>query len=275
VIDSKLRHPLERPLLIIYVTLNFAVLAAAILIALQGADWLNSHPVIAKYRTHVRTLALVAVFSPFAVAFTRNLQCAEIRGNSLLLSSRQLPQLHQILLRHCAVLKVNPPELYFSDSLKEPARTYSAWKKEYIVLGANLLQPDLTPILPIFSFLIGRELGSLKLGHASWLSLLLLTYIRKIPYLRNPLLRVFVYSEDRFGAYLTPDGIQGLVVLATGRLMLPSVNTEEYLAHVRRCSGLWSFMSEFATGTPPVARRIHVLLQAGFFQTENPTPFSV
>lgn len=270
-VDSRLlRHPLERPMFAVYVALNLVILAAALVLALESADWLSAHPILAKYRNHVRAIAIVAVLSPISITFLRNIRHAEVMGNSLRLSSRQLPQLHELFMRQCARLGIEPPELYFSDTIREPARAYKSWKERYVVLGTKFLQPDLNPMLPVLAFLFGRELGRLQLGHASWPTELLLTYTHKIPYMKNPLSRVFTYSEDRWGAYLAPEGLNGLVALATGRLMLPAVNIADYLSQVRGFGGAWASLGEYIDGTPPVASRINALKEAGLLRVEPP-----
>jgi hypothetical protein len=103
----------------------------------------------------------------------------------------------------------------------KPARAYRSWKCDYIVLSSKFLQPNLQPMLPVFAFWLGREIGRLRLEHASWATEFLLAYVDKIPYLSNPLRRVFTYSEDRYGAFLAPEGLPGLIGVASGRLMLP------------------------------------------------------
>ena len=90
-----------------------------------------------------------------------------------------------------------------------------SWRQQYIVLGSSFVQPDLALMRETISFLLGRELGRLRLGHASWFTDLLLAYVNKIPYLSNPLLRIFTYSEDRYGALLEPASLLGLVSIAS------------------------------------------------------------
>jgi hypothetical protein len=265
-----LRHPLERPLFALYATLNVVIVIAAFGIALQGADWAATHPILAKYHSHIRAIVTAAILGPFGMTLLRNTRHARIRGNSLPISTRQLPQVHEVFLRHCRRLEIDPPEIYYSDvATKEPVRAYKAWRIQYIVVGTRFLQPDLKPVLPVLSFLIGRELGRLRLGHASFPYDLLLSYVGKIPYLLNPLTRVFTYSEDRWGAYLAPEGIIGLAALASGRLMLPTIDLPDILSRIKNYTGAWAFTAEFVDETPPLAHRIKALLDGGFFQTET------
>jgi hypothetical protein len=269
--ESQLRHPLERPLFSAFVLLNFVVIGAALFIAIKGSGWLAEHPFLAKHGGHIRAFAIAAVIAVPGLVFLRNTRHAQVRGNSIRLSPVQLPLLHSILGRHCERLGIDrPPDLYFSDTaIKEPARAFTSWKQEYIVLSTRFLQPDLDKMREVFAFLLGRELGRLRLGHASWSTELLLSYVTKIPYVRNPILRVFTYSEDRYGAYLAPEGVLGLVALASGRLMLYEVNVPDYLRYVQAHGGIWSRLAALTSDTPHTAFRIKNLYNAGLLQSQG------
>jgi hypothetical protein len=130
------------------------------------------------------------------------------------------------------------------------------------------LQPDLQPMVPVFAFWLGREIGRLRLGHASWTTEFLLTYVDRIPHLSNPLRRVFTYSEDRYGAFLAPEGLPGLIGIASGSLMLPEVNTPDYLRQVRLYGGIWTRLAGLTQAEPPISDRIKALLEAGLWKTE-------
>jgi Zn-dependent protease with chaperone function len=125
-------------------------------------------------------------------------------------------------------------------------------------------------MLPVFAFLMGRELGRLQLGHARWVNDLLLAYIARIPYLKNPLMRLFTYSEDRWGAFLAPESLpSGLVAMAAGRRMLPEINMADYLESVHGYSSVWAFLADWTSETPPIARRINALIDAGLVAAEG------
>jgi hypothetical protein len=181
--ESRLRHRAERSLFLAFAALNVLLMAAAVFIVVfNGSDWLRAHPVLAHY---IRVLAIAAVFGVPAIVFLRNARHALVRRKSIALSPHQLPQIYAILQRHCERLHIDPlPELYVSDmNMTEPARAYRSWKCNYILLSTKFLQPDLQPMLPVFAFWLGREIGRLRLGHTSWATEFLLAYVAKIRYL--------------------------------------------------------------------------------------------
>lgn len=269
---SRLRHPWEHPLFIIFAMLNVGVFVLAIWGFWQGAEWISQHPFLERYKNHIRALAIAIAVGPFLVSFLRNARAADRIGNSVPVSPQQLPELHAIFVDHCQRLGLaHIPSLYFSDQQHEASHAYSAWKKDYIVLGTSYMQPDLRPMLPVFSFLIGRELGALQLGHTTFGHDLLLSYVSKIPVLRVPLHRVFTLSEDRWGAYLAPDqSLQALVAMASGRRVFPRINVNEHLQHVRAYRGRWTTINEFVAETPTIASRILALDHAGLLSLDQP-----
>ena len=265
--ESQLRHPAERPLFLAFAVLNVLLMAAAVFIVLSDSNWLRAHPHLAGY---IRVLAIGAVFGIPAIVFLRNTRHALVRGKSIALSPQQLPQIYAILQRHCERLAIDPlPELYVSDmNMAQPARAYRSWKCDHIVLSSKFLQPNLQPMLPVFAFWLGREIGRLRLEHATWATEFLVTYVARIPYLSNPLRHVFTYSEDRYGAFLAPEGLPGLIGVASGRRILPEVNASDYLKQVRRYGGIWARLATMTEPEPPVSQRIKALFETGLWNTE-------
>jgi hypothetical protein len=241
--ELQLRHPKERPLFWAFAILNVLLMAVAIFIVLEGSDWLLAHPHLAQYRGRIRALAIAAVVGFPATIFLRNTRHALIRGKSIALSPQQLPQICAILQRHCERLSIDPlPELYFSDmNMPKPAQAYRSWKCDYIVLSSKFLQPNLQPMLPVFAFWIGREIGCLRLNHVSW---------------RTELLLVF----------LAPEGLPGLIGIASGRLMLPEVSPSDYLKQVSGYGGIWARFASMGGTEPVVSDRIKALMDSGLLK---------
>ena len=187
---------------------NVLLFAGAILLVKYGGDWLEARPILAKYAKELQTLAGAMLFSPVAIVFLRNTRRAKIRANSARVSSDQFPEIHAVLEQFCAALGVHPaPELYVWEDAPDFSSAGSAWKTHYIVLKPKPLLKDLSAGRDIIEFLIGRELGRIRLGHTRWWDELLTTYVVKIPVLRNPLLQVRMLSQDRYGARLASSAV--------------------------------------------------------------------
>ncbi len=208
--ESRLRHRRERPIFFVSVVINLALMGLALYLVTYGSDWLKRFPRLAERAENVRGLALAAVLAIPTLPLMRNLRRAHVRGHSIQVSSHQLPNIHAKLVQQCGMIGMPVPELYVSDeAIKEDARGYSAWKCDYIVLSTKYLDRDLQGSREVIAFLLGRELGRIRLGQAAWWDEMLLAYIVLVPVLRRPLRRIRAYSRDRYGAVLAPEGLKG------------------------------------------------------------------
>jgi hypothetical protein len=271
--ESGLRHPAERPIVIASVLMNALLLVGAILLLKYGSDWLDAHPRLNEYATELKTLAGAMLFSPVALVFLRNTRRAAVRANSVRVSAEQFPEIHAVLERFCAALGVHPaPELYVWEDAPELSSASSAWKAHYIVLKAKPLLRDLSAGRDIIEFLVGRELGRIRLGHTRWWDELLTTYVVKIPLLRNPLFHVRTLSHDRYGARLASSAMRGLGIYSTGPGQIDNTNMAAFAREMRAYRGLWQMVAGLIRSQPHVALRIRALSKAGFLEPGRESP---
>jgi hypothetical protein len=273
--ESALRNPREWPIFVTSAALNLVIMAGAVVLAAHGTEELRRFPRLASIVGHrieeLRALAIAAVFALPAVIFLRNLRRASIRGGSVRLSSDQLPEIHDVLVRYCARLGMKPiPRLYLTDeAFKGDARAFSSWDGDYIVLGTKYLNRELAESHEVVAFLLGRELGTLRLGHTRWWNEALIAYVVRIPILRRPLRRVRAFSRDRYAAFLAPEGLRGLLVVASGGSQLPNINISAWLEQVREYEGFWAWLSAKLREAPHVADRVRALYAAGLFRSNG------
>lgn len=265
--ESRLRHPLERPITLASFLINVLLFAAAILLVKYGGDWLQAHPVLAKYSKELQTLAGAMLFSPVAVAFLRNTRRAAIRANAARVAADQFPEILAVLDQQCAALGVHPaPELYVWDDAPDSSSASSAWKTHYIVIKAKPVPKDLSAGRDIIEFMVGRELGRIRLGHTRWWDELLTTYVVKIPILRNPLLQIRMLSQDRYGARLASSALRGLVMHATGPGLIDQTNLAAFVRQARASRSFWQAVAGLIRSQPHLALRIRALSNAGFLE---------
>jgi len=264
--EAELVHPAERPTFVASVILNFVLLAAAIAIIVHPPALDKRLPIIGKEIGLIRVLAVSAVIGIPLLVFRRNRREAYIRGNSVRLSETQFPEIYAILEDQCRRLGMTEvPELFITDSAIKPySQAYSSWRENYIILHQNIFDVDYRKELDVVAFLLGHELGAIRLGHTEVRNEMLLTYISSIKWLANPLERVRIFSRDRYGAYLAPMGFRGALILAVGRRLLDDVNIEDYLAQMRRYGSIWAFVNTFVEPRPILLLRLQELRKAGF-----------
>ncbi|MGL5133292.1 MAG: M48 family metallopeptidase, partial [Planktothrix sp.] len=90
-------------------------------------------------------------------------------ASSILVSEKQLPHLHQLLLDACQILDLEPPQLYIRQNPVPNAYTFAMrGKQPFIVIHTSLIEL-LTP--EEIQAVIAHELGHLKCEHGVYLTL--------------------------------------------------------------------------------------------------------
>ena len=90
-------------------------------------------------------------------------------ASSVLISDKQLPHLHQLLLDACKILDLEPPQLYLQQNPVPNAYTFAMrGKKPFIMLHTSLVEM-LTP--EEIQAVIAHELGHLKCEHGVYLTM--------------------------------------------------------------------------------------------------------
>jgi hypothetical protein len=268
-----IRHPRERKVLLLSALANLAIVAAVVAALMFAPDWLKAHPRVHAAAQRVQTAAVLAVLLLPAVAFLRRGRRALLHENSVRLGRDQVPEIFSILESHCRVLGLTRvPELYVSTGATSELSYAMSFvgAKAAIVLGADLFAGlgRIEDRSDAIAFVLGHELGRLRLGHASWWQELFLGYLKRIPVLRLPLLTVETFSRDRFGALLAPDGIRGLVLQAVGGDLLDDTNVAAYVHQAMEGPSRWSRLASLGRSGPHVSSRVRALYRAGFFQLE-------
>ena len=262
-----LRHPAENPMFILMVVLNFAILAvlidflaSAALIppALRGTNW------EATWRAVAGAIILVAP----AIMVVRQVQRASIRGTAVRLSRTQFPDLYASVDDFAATLGVKPTPAVFLSNGNGTLNAFAAqsgWTNNYVVLSNELFANLRNDNREGTRFILGHEIGHIRLHHvALWYSLVL-CYSQLIPVLGPTLSRLREYSCDRNGAALEPKGELGLILLTAGRYAADNVQASELVDQGRHLGGFWVGISQLPRSHPWTVRRIWRLHQLGLF----------
>lgn len=264
--EQALRHSAELPCFVVAVLFNFLLMALAIALILHPPVWDRTHPIIGKEISLLRLLAFSALVGIPGAVLIRNRRRALVIGSSVRFSDTQFPEIYSLLVEQCRRIGMAElPELYLTSSTIETlSAAFSSWRTNYIVLHQTILDVDYRKSLDIAGFAIGQQLGAIRLGHTAWWNDMLLTYVSALKWPAYPLERMRVYSRDRYGAYLAPTGFRGLLIYATGRRLMDSVNIDDYLEQVNQYEGTWSRVALFTRRMPPVFLRLRELKRAGY-----------
>jgi Zn-dependent protease with chaperone function len=204
----------------------------------------------------------------------RQLTRAGIRGSVVRLSRRQFPDIHALKEDFAQRLGLQrEPEIFLmSGNGALNAFAASTFGYDFVVIHSELFSNTYEKNKEALAFIIGHELGHLRLGHTRLWYQLSTAYVDRVPLLGGVLSQAREFSCDRHGAYLAPQGEQGLVLLAAGRYVYKEVDVEELLEQARGFRGLWPIVAQLPQQHPFTVRRLKVLYDAGFFEApaENP-----
>jgi Zn-dependent protease with chaperone function len=262
-----LRHPAENPTFILMVILNFAILAvlidflastALIPPALRGTDW----------EATIRAVAGAIILVAPAIMVVRQVQRASTRGTAVRLSRTQFPDLYASVDDFAATLGVRPaPAVYLGNGngTLNAFAAQSGWTNNYVVLSNELFANLRNDNREGTRFILGHELGHIRLHHVALWYQLVLCYSQLIPILGPTLSRLREYSCDRNGAALESKGELGLVLLTAGRYAADNVHVSELVDQGRHLGGFWVGISQLPRSHPWTVRRIWRLHQLGLF----------
>jgi len=273
----QLRNPYEIPLYVLSVLVNLLIISF-ILIGALLLGYLNvlageplSGPAVDAIRVAFLALLLLV---PGLVVY-RQLTRAGTRGSAVRLSLRQFPDIYAVKDDFARRLNLRrDPEIYvMSGNGASNAFAASTFGYDFVVIHSELFSNTYEKNKEALAFIIGHELGHLRLGHTRLWYQLSTAYVDRVPLLRGFLSRARELSCDRHGAYLAPQGEEGLVLLAAGRYVYKQVDVEQLLEQAQRFRGFWPTVAQLPQSHPFTVRRIRVLHDAGFFEaaTENPS----
>jgi Zn-dependent protease with chaperone function len=262
----RLRHPAEVPLLIFMVVRNL-IIVAAILEAAAVLPFLPERLQDSGWAVAIRgALISLLLFIP-ALMVVRETQRASTRGTAVQLSERQYPELYQTAedFTHTLGLRRRPEIFLANGNGALNAFAAQATGYDYVVLSNELFANLYDRNRDGLGFILGHELGHIRLHHVALWYQLAVAYSQWIPLLGPGLSRLREYSCDRHGAFLSPRGARGLVLLASGRYTETEVDLEELVRQGRMLRGFWVGLAQLPRSHPFTVRRLERLYRIGLF----------
>jgi Zn-dependent protease with chaperone function/type II secretory pathway pseudopilin PulG len=190
----------------------------------------------------------------------RALFLANLRGNGLLVSERQLPHIHAAVIKAAHRLGLEtPPTAYVMQS--EGSLNAFATKlisRNYIVIYSALI--DACADQAQVDFVVAHEVGHLAAGHLKWMGFL--APARLLPWLGPAYSRACEYTCDRCGLAVVQDAAaadRGLLVLAAGSKASMQADVEYFMAQRLETGGFWSALVELGSSHPYLCKRVAAL----------------
>ncbi|GAA0468722.1 hypothetical protein Ade02nite_79710 [Paractinoplanes deccanensis] len=265
---SRLRHPAEIPMYVFMVILN-VVIIWAILQAAFTLPFLPDRIREGGWGTAVRSAFLGLLLLVPALVVIRETQRASVRGTAVELSPRQYPDLYRTIDEFAHKLGLpRRPSIYLANGNGTlNAFAAQATGHDYVVVANELFVNLRDNNHEGLRFILGHEVGHIKLHHVSLWYQLSVAYSERIPILGPTLSRLREYSCDRHGAYLCPDGATGLVLLAGGRYTEHTVDIGELVSQGRRLRGFWVGLAQLPMSHPYTVRRLERLFSLGLLRS--------
>jgi Zn-dependent protease with chaperone function len=268
-----LRNPLEIPVYVLCVLLN--LLIAVVLVGgviVQLAPTPLSALVIASLPLRIAVVAILLAAFLLGLLFilVRQLTRASSRGGSVLASSRQFPEIEAMKREAAARLgfgRRREPEIYVTAGNGVlNAFAASAFGHDFVVVHSDLFANTLEQNRRALRFIVGHELGHIRLGHTRLWYQLSVAFSSLVPLLGAYLSRLRELSCDRHGAWFEPEGGDGLVLLTAGRYVYRQVRLPDLLDQARQNVGFWNAVAQLPLSHPFTVRRIAVLSRLGLIR---------
>jgi Zn-dependent protease with chaperone function len=264
-----LRHPAEVAFFIFMVVLNVLIIAAILEVAavlpflperLQDSGW----------ATAIRAALIGLLLLVPALVVVREIQRASTRGTAVQLSDRQYPDLYQTAEAFAGQLGLRRRLELFLANGNGTLNAFAAQATGYdhVVLANELFVNLQNRNRDGLRFILGHELGHIRLHHVSLWYQLAVAYSQMIPLLGPALSRLREYSCDCHGAWLSPQGARGLVLLASGRYTETEVDLDQLVEHGRRLRGFWVGLAQLPRSHPFTVRRLERLYGMGLFHAD-------
>ena len=266
----RLRDPYEIPLYILSVLVNLSIVALIVFGALflGFLNALAGEPLSGPLVDAIRVAFVALLLLVPALVVYRQLTRAGIRGSAVRLSRRQFPDIYAVKDDFARRLGLKrDPEIYLmSGNGVLNAFAASTFGYDFVVIHSELFSNTYDRNKDALAFIVGHELGHLRLGHTRLWYQLSTAYVDRIPLLAGFLSRAREFSCDRHGAYLVPQGEEGLVLLTAGRYVYKQVDVDELLEQARRFRGFWPVVAQLPQSHPFAVRRVRALYSLGFFE---------
>jgi Zn-dependent protease with chaperone function len=270
---------MEVPMYVVCVVVNILIVVVVIGgIIIELAPTPLSALVIASSPLRLALVAvlLALLITGLVLILIRQLNRASTRGNSVLASEHQFAAIHQMKREGATALgfrRGKEPEIYVvAGNGVLNAFAASAFGHDFVVVHSDLFANTLDQNVKALRFIVGHELGHIKLSHTRLWYQLSTAYSDLVPLLGPYLSRLRELSCDRHGAWFEPEGQDGLVLLTAGRYIYHQVELRPLLDQAQKNIGFWNAVVQLPLSHPLTLRRIRDLNRLGLIHTAPPAP---
>lgn len=272
-----LRNPREIPVYVVCAIVNVLIAVALVGGAIVELAPTPLHALViasTPLRIAVASILLAAFVVGLLLVLVRQLTCAASRGGSVLATPGQFPEIDAMKQQAAARLgfrRQREPEIYVTAGNGVlNAFAASSFGHDFVVVHSDLFANTLEQNRRALRFIVGHELGHIRLGHTGLWYQLSIAFSGLVPLLGPYLSRLRELSCDRHGAWFEPEGADGLVLLTAGRYVYRQVRLPDLLDQARRNVGFWDTVAQLQLSHPFSVRRIAELNRLGLIRGSSP-----
>ena len=213
----------------------------------------------------------VVVIIPIALfiffVFTTGKLYGTQRAQGVRITPEQFPEVYDMWQTMASALRMKRvPELYTvnGDGVLNAFAACVPGFRYFSTVNSDILEACLrNQDWETLKFILGHELGHMKLGHVTWWWFLL-TVMGNLPGVNYifglPLSRAREYSCDKIGqAFAADDAYKGLTMIGAGKHLYNQLNTQAHLVESTERRGFWMTVSNFFSTHPIVNWRINAV----------------
>ncbi len=238
-------------------TAYFVVKIVAAVIGYFLIYWLISQALNSLQPAAFLPLLFYILVIIFYVFFRFGILIGYIKGNSIKITSKQFPEIHEIVQKQCFLLGLKKtPDVFILQSGGVLNAFATSWfGANYVVIYSDILEEAYEKNMETVEFVIGHELGHIKRKHIAKTLFLFPSFI--IPFLNAAYSRACEYTCDNIGAALSPVGVKnGLVLLASGKKLWKRVNVDRLVEQETTEDSFWFWFAEKVSSHPRLTKRI-------------------
>jgi Zn-dependent protease with chaperone function len=213
----------------------------------------------------VGTLLIYVLFGFLFYCFAQSALISYIKGNGVLITAEQFPDLKQQIEACCRKLDVKEaPQAY----LMQMGGMLNAFATRFLGRDFLVLYSDVVDGLAdnpdALNFYIGHELGHIRQKHLTWSTVLMPAAI--LPLVGAAYSRAREYTCDRHGLAACDNPLNaehGLAVLAAGGKRARTLNTQAYIDQSHQTEGFWMSFHELVGDYPWLVKRMAAVRALG------------
>ncbi|WP_225000010.1 M48 family metallopeptidase [Cesiribacter sp. SM1] len=178
-----------------------------------------------------------------------------VKGNSVRIGARQLPELYQIVEKQSKALQLaEVPHTYLVHGSFN-AFVFKFMRSKVLVLQSEVVETLLNGQEDVLAFVIGHELGHIKQKHLNSKWWLAPAYL--VPLLSKAYSRGCEFTCDRIGYHFSPEGaVKGILILTVGSELYSRIDAECYTTDFKEDKSSWSWISEKFQAHPRLGKRL-------------------